>query len=116
MTEEIRRRRTADPEIDALVVLEQALASLDAETCERVLKWALDRFVETPKRQIKEMAWLSIQEQLEAYKKYAADLGVDERKFVHALSHVRSVKRMAPVDHDEDPAATEREAMEATRS
>lgn len=44
-SEEIRRRRTADPEMDAINVISQALDGLDRNQCERVLRWAGERYV-----------------------------------------------------------------------
>lgn len=114
--EEIRRRKTADPEMDAIIVIAQALASLDAETCSRVLEWAKDRFIEQPKREIKELAWLSVDAQISAYKKYAGEMGLDDRKLAHAISHVRDSKRLAPIDHDPDPEDTIRKAKEELKA
>jgi hypothetical protein len=45
MTDEIRRRKTQDPEMDALVVLHQALEPLDRPAAKRVLAWADERYV-----------------------------------------------------------------------
>lgn len=45
MTEEIRRRKTSDPEMDAIYVIAQALEPLDRSACERVVKWAEERYV-----------------------------------------------------------------------
>lgn len=112
MADEIRRKKTSDPEMDAIHVINQAFEPLDAETCDRILDWAKDRFIEQPKRNIKMMAWAGVKEELDAYKQYAEEYGVDGRKLVHALSHVRSNKRLAPVDTDPDPEGTVREAME----
>lgn len=44
-TSEIRRRKTADPELDAITVINQALAHLDRPAAKRVLDWADKRFV-----------------------------------------------------------------------
>jgi hypothetical protein len=46
MSKEIRRSRTGDPEMDAINVITQALEPLDRHACERVLKWAKERYVE----------------------------------------------------------------------
>lgn len=45
MAEEIRRRRTGSPEIDAMVVIEQAMEPLDARERGRVIQWAEGRYV-----------------------------------------------------------------------
>jgi hypothetical protein len=42
---EIRRTRTADPEMDAISILNQALAPLDRSAAKRVLRWAEERYV-----------------------------------------------------------------------
>jgi hypothetical protein len=112
MTEEIRRRRTADPEIDALVVIEQALAGLPVDTCKRVLDWAMDRFIEERKRNISEMAMASIESQLRSIQEVAEALGATDRQFVHAIAHVRSLKKLAPAADDDDPRDTEAIARE----
>jgi hypothetical protein len=41
---EIRRRKTSDPELDALIVLEQALSPLSRVAAGRVLRWAEERY------------------------------------------------------------------------
>lgn len=110
--EEIRRRKTADPEMDALVLVAQALAPLDHETCARVLKWAEDRFIEQPKREVAEMAWVSVDAQIQAYQKFAKKLGVDDVTLAHALKHVRQTKQLAPIEDDPDPEATIARAIE----
>lgn len=110
--EEIRRRKTTDPEMDAIVVISQALAGLDSETCARVLKWAEDRFIEQPKREIKEMAWLSVSEQIKAYQKYAKELGLNDTELAHAIAHVRNAKGIIPIGDDRDPEATVEAARE----
>lgn len=45
MADEIRRRKTSDPEMDAMMVLAQAFNGLDRNTIDRVLKWAEARYV-----------------------------------------------------------------------
>lgn len=44
--DEIRRRKTNDREMDAIIVITQALADLDRVAAARVLEWARQRFVE----------------------------------------------------------------------
>lgn len=46
--QEIRRRKTSDPEMDAIMVISQAFADLDRAAINRVLKWAEDRYVRIP--------------------------------------------------------------------
>lgn len=46
--EEIRRRRTNDPEMDAITIISQALRGLDRDACRRVLQWAQKRYVDPP--------------------------------------------------------------------
>jgi hypothetical protein len=45
MSKEIRRTRTADAEMDAIVVLNQVLEPLDRAAAKRVLTWADKRYV-----------------------------------------------------------------------
>src|SRR5688500_4613020 len=116
MSDEIRRRKTSDPEMDAIVLISQALASLDTETCARVLKWAEDRYIEQAKREIKELAWTGGKGQIEAYQKYAERMGVKDTTLAHAIAHVRSVERLAPIDHDEHPDKTEAAALERAKA
>lgn len=113
MADEIRRRKTADPEMDAMVVIAQVLEGLDSDTRARVLKWAEDRFLEQPKRGISNLAFASIKAQVDAYKKFAEELGVDDRTLAHAIAHTRSVKKLAPVEEsDRDPEGTTKAAVE----
>lgn len=95
-----------DPEMGAMSVIAQALEPLDRDACARILKWLEDRYLEQPKRKLGELAWHGIDEQVKAYRKYAADLGVDDRQLAHALAHVRGVKRLAPIGTDRDPVGT----------
>lgn len=44
MSTEIRRRKTGSPEIDAMVVLEQAMDALGPLERIRVLNWATERY------------------------------------------------------------------------
>lgn len=48
MPAEIRRKRTSDPEMDAMAVLVQALDPLEHSARARVLKWAEERYVRGP--------------------------------------------------------------------
>jgi hypothetical protein len=48
MTEEIRRRKTVDPEMDAIMVIAQAFSALDRDAAGRVLVWAQKRYVDPP--------------------------------------------------------------------
>jgi hypothetical protein len=113
--EEIRRRKTTDPEMDAINVVTQALAPLDMETCRRVLKWAEDRFIEEPKRRVSDLAWAGLDAQIKGYKEYSQRLGVDDRTLAHALKHVREAKGLAPLEHDPDPEGTVQDAAEEIR-
>lgn len=100
-----------DAELDAVRDVAAALEPLDVDTRKRVLQWAQDRFIEGPKRNIDQLQWAAVDAQIKAYKKYAAEMGVDDRQLAHALAHVRSLGRLAPIATDPEPEATADEAV-----
>jgi hypothetical protein len=112
MGEEIRRRKTADPEMDALMVITQALEGLEPEACERILSWAKDRFVEGPSKRLLGIDVDRFNSEMQRIRDYAAGLGTNERALVHAVSHVRSAKELAPVANDPEVADTEAKVRE----
>ena len=101
-----------DPEMDALRALADALEPLDRIARARVLKWAEDRFLDQPRREVEDLSWASIDAQMKAYQKHAQDLGVDQRTLAHALAHVRSREKLIPIDVDPNPEETAARAVE----
>lgn len=108
MTEEIRRRKTADPEMDAMQVLVQAFEPLDGLVIKRVLEWAEDRFIAEPRDRQVRLQLDGLKEQFALLKQRAEGLGVDERQLIAAVWHVRAVEKgLAPLEADDDVADTE---------
>ena len=116
MSKEIRRTRTADRELDAISVITQALSDLDIQTCERVIKWAQERFVSGPKAGAINAWGEVLSGQIKIAQRRAEELGVDDRVLMHAVAHVRNQKKLAPVSDDPDVADTEERVVEYIRN
>lgn len=109
---EIRRRRTDDPEMDALAVIDQVMEPLDERARNRVLEWASAKFVEDPKRAIGEQAFEAMKRQMDAINDRAQFLGVTDRQLIHAMSALREREGLAPVEVRESIERAEAELAE----
>jgi hypothetical protein len=91
MPDEIRRRKTSDPEMDAILVIAQALEPLSRTQAQRVLDWAEKRFtrVELPGLSADMMA--STNRFMEALGKTASRMGMaTPEDLLQAMARVAS--------------------------
>lgn len=101
-----------DGEMLAIKAISAAMDRLDVETCERVIRWAEDRYVRTAIRAIGKQAMEGIKAQMETLDSEAKMLGVSVPQLIHTFSAIRSKHQLAPIEDTTPKAAADIEAAE----
>jgi hypothetical protein len=89
---EIRRRRTGDPEMDAMAVITDALEPLDRNACKRVLAWAEKRFDRDVLSGIGESQTEELLGYFEKVERMAKERGLTQRQLLQVIAQVRERK------------------------